>query len=313
VATATAATDATTDATTTSPVAAREADALDPSAIPALAFDIDDFRLNDAALGQATFRSRPTATGMHIEQLRTSAGKQSVEITGDWNGQGASARTRLALGIDSQDMGGLLAGLGFGGRVGGGQGTVRLDASWPGSPAAFSPGTLDGQLTVKARDGQLLEVEPGAGRVLGLLSITQLPRRLMLDFGDLFSKGFAFNELGGTVQFADGMARSDDMLIDGPSAAIGIRGTTNLRTEHFNQTVEVRPKTGNLLAAVGAIAGGPMGAAIGAAANAVLQRPLGQLGAKTYHVTGPWKDPEVKVVSREQGRAATRTPPAPAG
>jgi uncharacterized protein YhdP len=147
----------------------------------------------------------------------------------------------------------------------------------------------------------LLEVEPGAGRVLGLLSIAQLPRRLTLDFRDFFSKGFAFNRAGGTVQFADGIARSDDLGIQGPAADIDIRGTTNLRAQTFNQTIEVHPKAGNLLTAVGAIAGGPVGAAIGAAANAVLQKPLGEMTAKTYRVTGPWKEPKVDVI-REQPR-----------
>ena len=58
----------------------------------------------------------------------------------------------------------------------------------------------------------------------------------------------------------------------------------------------------------GALAGGPVGAAIGAAANAVLKKPLGQLTARTYRVTGPWKDPKVEVISRDQSRVrASRT------
>ena len=155
-----------------------------------------------------------------------------------------------------------------------------------------------------ARDGRLLEVEPGAGRVFGLLSIAELPRRLSLDFRDFFSKGFAFNEISGGIRFDSGVARSDHLRIDGPAAEIAIRGTADLRNETFNQTIEVLPKAGNLLTAVGAIAGGPVGAAIGAAANAVLQKPLGLITARTYRVTGPWDDPKVEVISREQGRAA---------
>ena len=176
----------------------------------------------------------------------------------------------------------------------------------------FQLEALDGSLVLDARDGRLLEVEPGAGRVLGLLSLAELPRRLTLDFRDFFSKGFAFNRLGGTVHFNAGTARSEGLVIDGPAAAITIHGAANLRTQSFDQTIEVRPKAGNLLTAVGAIAGGPVGAAIGAAANAVLRKPLGQLGAKTYRVTGPWKQPKVEVITRQQGRVAAIRPP-PAG
>ena len=81
-----------------------------------------------------------------------------------------------------------------------------------------------------------------------------------------------------------------------------IRGDTDLRSEQFDQMVDVKPKSANVLTAVGAVAGGPIGAAVGAVANAVLKKPLAEMGAKTYRVTGPWKSPKVEVVGREQSR-----------
>ncbi|MES2669200.1 MAG: AsmA-like C-terminal region-containing protein, partial [Pseudomonadota bacterium] len=202
----------------------------------------------------------------------------------------------------------LLNDFGLGGRLDGGKGDARFDASWAGSPMAFQLAALDGTLTVNVKDGRLVEIEPGGtGRVLGLLSIAQLPRRLSLDFRDFFSKGFAFNKLGGTVRFSGGSARSEDFAINGPAASINIRGAANMRTQTFDQTIEVLPKTGNLLTAVGAIAGGPVGAAVGAVANAVLQKPLGQASAKNYRVTGPWKDPKVEVIERS-GASARSAP-----
>ena len=281
-------------------------DPFDPAAIPPLHLDIDDLRFGDASLGSAQLRTQQVAAGMRIQQLALRSPKQKIDVQGDWLGRAASARTRLTADIDSQDLGGLLDGLGLKGRVGGGSGKVKFDAGWSGSPAAFSLATMEGNLAVAVRNGQLLEVEPGAGRVLGLLSLTQLPRRMMLDFRDFFSKGFAFNRIDGNVRFGSGIARSEDMVIDGPAAQIKIRGNTNLREQRFDQTIEVLPKSGNVLTVVGAVAGGPIGAAIGAAANAMLKKPLGELGAKTYRVTGPWKDPKVEVIGREQSRA---TPP----
>ena len=284
---------------------------IDPSTIPSLTLDIDDLRIADATLGAAQLRTRATPAGMRIEQLQMRTDKQRIDLSGDWIGRGAAARTRVRVDVASEDFGTLLNGFGMGGRLDGGKGTARLDAGWPGSPAMFQLEALDGSLVLDARDGRLLEVEPGAGRVLGLLSLAELPRRLTLDFRDFFSKGFAFNRIGGTVHFNAGTARSEGLVIDGPAAAITIHGAANLRTQSFDQTIEVRPKAGNLLTAVGAIAGGPVGAAIGAAANAVLRKPLGQLGAKTYRVTGPWKQPKVEVITRQQGRvAAIQLPPA---
>jgi uncharacterized protein YhdP len=271
----------------------------DPAKIPALNLRIDDLRIADAALGESLFRSRATATGMEILQLQTRAPKRRVDLSGDWSGRGVAARTRLSAILASDDFGALLNDLGVGGRLDGGKGEARFDAAWAGSPMAFQMSTLDGTLQLDVKDGRLVEVEPGGtGRVLGLLSIAQLPRRLTLDFRDFFSKGFAFNKLAGTVRFGGGSARSDDLAIDGPAARINIRGAANLRAQTFDQTIEVLPKAGNLLTAVGAIAGGPVGAAVGAVANAVLQKPLGQAAAKNYRVTGPWKDPKVEVVER---------------
>jgi uncharacterized protein (TIGR02099 family) len=288
-------------------------DDVDPAKVPPLNLVVDDLRFGDAHLGAASLRTRPLANGMRIEQLQSRAPKQRIDVSGEWLGRGSAARTRLAMVIDSDDFGGLLAGFGYGGQLSGGEGTARFEASWPGSPAGFSLGTLDGTLKLSARDGQLTEVEPGAGRVLGLLSLAQLPRRLTLDFRDFFSKGFAFNKLDGDVRLDSGTARTDALVIDGPAAEIHISGAADLRAQTFNQTIEVLPKAGNLLTAVGAIAGGPIGAAIGAAANAVLKKPLGQLGAKTYRVTGPWKEPKVEVIGREQSRISVARDPAPAG
>jgi uncharacterized protein YhdP len=287
-------------------------DEIDPAKIPALTIDIDELHMTDAQLGAAKVRTRPTATGMRIEQLQTRASKQRIDLSGDWNGTGAAADTHLKVEIGSSDFGALLAGFGLGERLAAGEGTVKFDAGWPGSPVAFTLEGLAGTLQLDARDGRLLEIEPGAGRVLGLLSLAQLPRRLTLDFRDFFSKGFAFDKLGGTVRFGDGQARSDNMVIDGPAATIDIRGAANLRAQSYDQTIEVRPKAANLLTAIGAVAGGPVGAAIGAAANVVLNKPLGSMTAKTYRVTGPWKEPKVEVISREQSRAAVAVQP-PAG
>ena len=288
-------------------------DDVDPAKVPPLNLVVDDLRFGDAHLGAASLRTRPQANGMRIDQLQTRAPRQRIDVSGEWLGRGGATRTRLAMVIDSDDFGGLLAGFGYGGQLSGGKGTARFDAQWPGGPAGFSLGGMTGTLKLTARDGQLTEIEPGAGRVLGLLSLAQLPRRLTLDFRDFFSKGFAFNKLGGDVRLDAGMARTDGLVIDGPAAEIHISGAADLRAQTFDQTIEVLPKAGNLLTAVGAIAGGPIGAAIGAAANAVLKKPLGQLGAKTYRVTGPWKEPKVEVIGREQSRIPAVHEPAPAG
>ncbi|MGO4223261.1 YhdP family protein [Lysobacter sp. TAF61] len=303
---------ATAAASTPAPPAPAPAgnDGFNPARIPPLTIDIADLRVADAHLGEANLRTRPSSNGMRFEQLRMRGTGQSLDVSGEWSGRGAAARTQMDVRIDSKDLGTLLGGFGMSQQLAGGIGTMHFAAGWNGSPADFNLATLEGSLDADIRDGRLLEVEPGAGRVLGLLSLAQLPRRLMLDFRDFFSKGFAFNRAGGKLRFTAGTAHSDAISIDGPAAQISISGSANLRAQSFDQTIEVRPKAGNLLTVAGAIAAGPVGAAIGAAANAVLQKPLGQMASRTYRVTGPWKEPKVEVVGSEQGRAEQTVPPA---
>ena len=286
---------------------------IDPATLPPFAFDIGELAVGDAVLGNAVLRTRPVPAGLRIVQLQTRSPSQRIDVQGEWLGSGTRARSRVGVVVQSEDFGALLGGLGYGGQLEGGSGRATLDATWPGSPAGFSLLALDGTLELDASDGQLTEIEPGAGRVLGLLSIAQLPRRLTLDFSDFFERGFAFDRIHGKVRIAGASASSEGITIAGPAAEIGIRGSADLRAQTFDQVIEVVPRTGNLLTAVGAIAGGPMGAAIGAAANAVLRKPLGELAAKTYRVRGPWKDPTVEVVGRGPPQATAGVTPAPPG
>ena len=273
-------------------------DDIDPSKVPPLDITVQDMRVNGNALGALTLRTRPIASGMQVQTLALRAPKQAIDVQGTWTGRGASARTRMDAQVHSQDFGALAGKLGLGGQVKKGQGDVAASLAWPGAPSGFALADLDGELRVKAKDGQLVELEPGAGRLLGLLSVARLPQRLTLDFRDLFDKGFAFDRIEGKLAFGDGLARSEGFTIEGPAAQIGISGSANMVTQHFDQTIEVKPRTGNLLTVAGALAGGPVGAAVGAVANAVLKKPLSAVGAKTYRVTGPWDNPKVEVMAK---------------
>ncbi len=275
---------------------------MNPANIPPLSLDINDLEFGAIKLGQTRLRTRPLADGLQVQELQVRAPKQVIDVQGAWRGVGARSTTQVTATVQTEDLGDLMQRLSYGGQVRGGEGRMQLQVGWNGAPMSFNPASLEGGLEMNVRNGQLLEVEPGAGRVLGLLSVAQLPRRLMFDFRDLFSKGLAFNHIDGQVRFAGGMASTDKIGIESSAADIAIRGQADLRSQQFNQTIDVNPRSGNLLAVVGAVAGGPVGAAVGAAANAVLGKPLGAIGAKTYKVTGPWKDPKVEVIDRDETR-----------
>ena len=183
-----------------------------------------------------------------------------------------------------------------------------MSLAWPGAPSDFAPASLTGEMGLQMRDGQLVGLEPGAGRLLGLLSVARLPQRLALDFRDFFDKGFAFDRIDGKVRFGAGLARSEGLVIEGPAAQIDIAGSADMVGRRFDQVIEVHPRTGNLLTVAGAIAGGPVGAAVGAMANAVLRKPLGEVSARTYRVTGPWDNPKVEVAAKPRPAPSPDSP-----
>ncbi|RMH91159.1 TIGR02099 family protein [Lysobacter pythonis] len=282
---------------------------IDPAGVPPLDIAVQDFRLNGSAFGQLAFRSRPSTAGMQVEALELRAPRQRIDVSGSWNGRGVAARSRFDAQLRSEDFGGLLGAFGLSGQMRKGQGNAALSLAWPGAPSDFDPARIEGSLAALIKDGQLSELEPGAGRVLGLLSVARLPHRLTLDFRDFFDKGFAFDRIEGRVRFGEGHARSEGIVIEGPAAQIGIAGSADLRAQRFDQTIEVKPRTGNLLTVAGALAGGPVGAAVGAVANAVLKKPLSEVGAKTYRVTGPWGEPKVEVLAKPRAQHAASPPP----
>lgn len=276
----------------------------DPANLPPLRFNVQDLRLGELALGVAELQAQPMPDGLRIDRFDTTSEAVQLRARGEWlrAGEGTS-RSRFAVDFGADSLGDMLGAFGLAGMVEDGETRGRLEGEWPGSPGAFALARFDGTLKVEVGEGQLLEVEPGGGgRVLGLISLAEIPRRLSLDFSDFFEKGFGFNTMQGEFVFADGRASTDLLQINGPAAEIRVSGSTDLRAQQYDQRIEVLPKAGGVLPAIGALAGGPVGAAVGAVAQAVLQKPLKQAARTVYRVTGPWKEPVIEVVERGVAR-----------
>ena len=277
---------------------------VDPAALPPLHLTVDDFHLGAAQFGAAQFESVPIADGMRIERLSSHSPNVSMSAQGTWTGNAQRNHTRMVIDFRAADLGRMLEALGYQNLVAGGRTVAHIDASWPGAPSAFALDALDGTLSLDVSGGRILEVKPGAGRLLGLFSITELPRRLVFDFGDVFRKGFAFDSIKGHFTLGDGSAVTHDLEIRGPAADIKVDGRTGLRAHDYDQTVSVYPKVGSTLPVIGAVAGGPVGAAAGLALQGLLGSGLSQASGTTYKVTGSWDKPVVVKLDQDRARPA---------
>jgi uncharacterized protein YhdP len=97
---------------------------------------------------------------------------------------------------------------------------------------------MNGQFNIYNIDrGRFLKAaEPGVARLLGVLNLQALPRRLSLDFTDVFSDGFAFDFVRGDVQIQQGVASTNNLQMKGITAAVMLEGEADI--EHETQEPE---------------------------------------------------------------------------
>jgi uncharacterized protein YhdP len=293
--------------------AAKTPDALSgiaPASLPPLHLSVADLRLGDARLGETHFETTPVAYGMHIARMDTQSKNMQIHAQGDWLGTAQASHSQMAIDIRSDNLGRMLGAFGFGGLVAGGKNThVVINGSWPGAPTAFALADFEGTLKFSIGEGRILEVKPGVGRLFGLFSIADLPRRLTLDFGDVFRSGFGFNSVSGDFTIRNGNAYTDNVEIKGPAADIRIRGRTGLRAHDYDQIVDASPHTSGALAVVGAVVGGPIGAAAGLA----ISRGLNQAAHARYSITGDWAHPVITTISKTVPKPPAKPAPAQSG
>jgi len=275
----------------------KAADETDPRSVPALAVHADEFTWQSRRFGSVRASINRTAQGLRFDSLTASAPTFSVNGRGSWLVEGQGSRTRLEFELNSSDLAGTSAALGYREVVDAKHANLAANVLWDGGPSADAIGRMDGTLRIALDDGQLREVKPGAGRMLGLMSVVELPRRLALDFRDVTEKGLAFDKVRGDFELRKGDAYTQNLLLKGPAVDIGIVGRTGLAKEDYDQTLVVSGNPSGPLTVAGALAAGPV---VGAGVLVFSQLFKGQLQGLTrvyYHVSGSWSNPVVQRIA----------------
>lgn len=279
------------------------ADVLDapPTDVPAFDVVVDSFELGARKFGRLELIAYNTdadaGAAWELQRLEISNPDARMHASGRWAREpGATTRTMaLDLELAFNDAGKLLTRLGIADAVRGGEGTLSGRVSWRGAPLAIDYPTLAGNLKLAANKGQFLKADAGAGRLLGVLSLQALPRRLALDFRDVFSEGFAFDAITASADIAAGVLTTRDFRMRGANATVLMEGSTDLRAETQNLHVLVLPEVNvGSASLVYALLANP---AIGLGtflAQLLLREPLAKAFSFEYDITGSWQDPQVK-------------------
>jgi uncharacterized protein YhdP len=288
-----------------------------PASVPALDIVVDDFELRGKHLGRLEIEAANRSSGgrdavreWRLSRLNLVMPEAQLTATGTWAagaipGVRAPSRASMDFTLALVDSGALLDRLGMGKVVRGGKGSLGGTVSWPGSPLSPDTAKMTGQIKVEIDAGQFLRVNPGAARLLSVLSLQSLPRRLLLDFRDLFDEGFIFDNIVGDVQIANSVASTNN-LRRGPAAAVLMEGETDIEHETQNLRVVVVPE---INAGTASLAYAIINPAIGLGtflAQYFLQKPIAEASTREFRVTGPWDDPKVERVERS---AFGRSPP----
>ncbi|MEJ2384602.1 MAG: YhdP family protein [Xanthomonadales bacterium] len=272
----------------------------DPADLPAVHLYARSFRYGGLELGETRIEAFPSPEGFEFEKIDANSPGLSVQARGVWSLTDAGPRSDFRIHMVSESLGDFLQAMEISSSVQGGQTVVDFDAWWTGAPAEFALSRLNGQLDFSVVQGNITNASAGPGRLLGLVSVQALPKRLALDFRDVFDSGFSFDEATGSFTLQNGVAETNDTRLKSSSATIDISGRTDLDARRYDQLITIRPGVGNTLPIIGALAAGPGGAAAGLALQGLLHEQLGQATQVRYSITGSWDEPTIEPVEIER-------------
>jgi uncharacterized protein (TIGR02099 family) len=201
--------------------------------------------------------------------------------------------------LDISDTGQLLERFGFKGVVRNGKGKLDGQLTWRGSPLAMNFPTLAGQFNINVENGQFLKVDPGAAKLLSVLSMQSIAKRLTLDFRDVFSEGFAFDFLRGDVTIDRGLATTNNMQMSGVNAVILMDGRSDIAAGTQDIRIVYAPEVNAGVASL--LVASAINPAIGLGtflAQLFLRQPLIEAATKEFKVSGTWVDPVTEEVKR---------------
>jgi uncharacterized protein YhdP len=268
-----------------------------PAGFPPLDIRIGDFRLGQRDFGSVGATFRNNGRGIVSDDLSATAATFTFRGGAGWVADvadPAGQRSSISGNLESADVKATLSQLGYSPGINAEAASATLDLSFSGSPRADFLAELDGDVSISIRNGQLDEVDPGAGRVVGLLSVAQLERRLSLDFRDIFNRGLGFDKIEGSFRIVDGDAYTCDLSLEGSVADIGIVGRAGLAERDYDQTALVSADVGSSLPAVGAVVAGPQAAAALLLFSQIFKKPLQELSQVYYQVSGDFENPSIE-------------------
>lgn len=266
--------------------------------IPALDVVADNFELLNKKFGRLELQADNVRAAQgrewQIKQLSLQNPDAELKASGKWITKEGENTTQMNYMLTIHDAGKLLERLGNPNVLRAGKGKMEGDITWKGLPFELDIPSLSGKLSMNVGSGQFLKVEPGAAKLLGVLSLQALPRLLKLDFHDVFSEGFAFDSITAQAIIKQGVLSTDSLKMRGVSATVLMEGNVDIARETQSLRVVVIPDFNvGTASVVYALAVNPVIGLGTFLAQLFLKNPVMKVLTFQYQVAGTWKDPTV--------------------
>jgi uncharacterized protein YhdP len=272
--------------------------AIKPDEFPVINGVVEDLKFDGMPLGKLTIDMIHHKGDMQLNRLNIHSTDMDFNSSGRWEYASRKHRSSLNVSLKSDNLGKLFKRLGLSAIINEGKADVKGSIYWSGSPFAFALAKLNGNLNIYIKDGSIADVDPGAGRVVGLLSLSELPRRLMLDFSDMFKKGMVFDEIKGDISLVNGDAYTKAIHVESSLADVKLEGRTGLVKHDYDQLVHVVPKVGDTLpVASGVLFGSQIGALV-LLFEKLMGTEIEKAAERKYKVTGSWEEPVIKRIDK---------------
>ena len=259
--------------------------------VPNLDIKIDSLEVDGKKVGKLELVSMTSKQNINIQKFKIINDKNIFQAEGDWIGWNKNPISNINFSWKISNLGETLNFLGFPNFVKDGEADVSGQLRWPGNPFSFDKTKVEGSFNLDVRKGIVQKVEPGIGRLFGLLTLQSLPRRLSLDFRDLFGSGFVLDTMNVAVRVNNGIMKTSNFRMDGPAAEVFMSGEINIIKETQDLNLKVTPHISDSLS-IAALAGGPLVGAVAFIAQKILKDPLNKVLTSEYRIIGTWEKPE---------------------
>jgi uncharacterized protein (TIGR02099 family) len=300
--------------------------------VPALDIVIDDLDWRGMKLGhveiEADYRGGSATSGSdsggarfwRLSKFNISNPDAKLTASGQWGTSAsdvlsaptvgtAASRSAFEFKLDLANAGNTLTRLGLAQTLRNGKGQLTGQLSWAGSPLAPATASMDGQMHLNLEAGQFLRADPGIAKLLGVLTLQSLPRRLLLDFRDVFQEGFAFDRVDGDMSIAHGVATTRNLRTRGVQALVLMEGQADMQRETQDLHVWIVPEINAGAASLAYAAINPVVGLGTFVAQYLLRKPLAEASTRELRISGSWTDPKVERI--EHASAVPRVEDAP--